>query len=190
VPDTTNQGVSRADFDSQIAAITAQLSTTPSFVTSDIMTVESLHSAYPPSAAARGKYARVNNYGSSIDKVLRCDFDTFSGLYYWTPSGAPQSVQTMAMTGNFSADPLISGDVLELTGTIGLGVTRTLTLGTARGRPGDMKTIKNGLSSLLGGLNILGLGLGSGIASLIGSTSTYVCQWDTGTSALKWTRLT
>jgi len=190
MPDTNSPGVTQEAFDAQMAAIATQLSTVPSFVQAAIMTVEALHTAYPPSATVRGKYARVNNYGGSIDKVLRCDFDTVSGLYYWTPSGAPQSFQTIAMTGNATADPLISGDVIDLTGSIGLGITRTLTLSTLRGRPGDQKIIKNSLSSLLGGLNILGTGLGSGIANLLGATQTYVCQWDTGTSALKWTRLT
>ena len=177
----------------QIAAAVAPYAlaaSVPQFVGNPTQTVEALHVSNPPGADVRGKYARVSNYGGSIDKVLRCDFDSVSGLYFWGPSGAPQSFQTVAMTGNMVADPLVSGDVLNLTGTIGLGITRTVTLTTLRGRPGDVKTVRNGLSSLLGGLNILGTGLGSGVASLLGATSTYGCQWNSGTSQLEWTRLT
>lgn len=155
-----------------------------------IQTVETLHDTTPPAAAVRGKYARVSNYGGSIDKVLRCDFDSLSGLYFWGPSGAPQSFQSVAMASNLTADPLISGDVLNLTGTVGLGVTRTVTLTTLRGRPGDVKMVRNALTSLVGSLNILGTGLGSGVASLLGATSSYGCQWNVATSQLEWTRLT
>ncbi len=155
-----------------------------------IQTVEALYDTSPPAAGVRGRYARVSNYGGSIDKVLRCDFDSLSGMYFWGPAGAPQSVQTLAMTQNYTANPLVSGDVLNLTGSIGLGVTRTVTLTTLRGRPGDVRMVRNALTSLTGGLNILGTGLGSGVASLLGATSSYVCAWNATTAQLEWNRLT
>lgn len=193
MPDFNAPGVSQQQIAEIVAAAVAPYalsSAVPQFVGLPTQTVEALHISNPPDASSRGKYARVSNYGGSIDKVLRCDFDSLSGIYFWGPAGAPQSFQTVAMTANMTADPLISGDVLNLTGTIGLGVTRTVTLSTLRGRPGDIKTVRNGLSTLLGGLNILGTGLGSGIASLLGATSTYGCQWNSTTSQLEWTRLT
>lgn len=154
------------------------------------MPYEALFAAFPPNAARRGMIARISNYGGSWDSTMVVDFESVSGQHFYRPRTAPQSFQTIAMTGNATVDPVISGDVLNLTGTIGLGVTRTVTLSTLRGRPGDIKTVRNGLSTLLGGLNILGTGLGSGVASLLGATSTYGCQWNSATSQLEWTRLT
>jgi len=151
-------------------------------------TYEALFAAFPPSAALRGRIAKVTNYGGSYDQTMRCDYESVSNAYYWRPTGTPRSSQDVVVNANMTLDPIITGDIVRLTGTIGLGITRTVTLSTTRGYPGDMKTIKNDLSSLLGGLNILGLGLGSGIASLIGATTTYQCRWNG--SALEWVRLT
>lgn len=151
------------------------------------MTVADLHAAYPPSAAVRGKYARVSDYAGYIDRVFRCDYDSQSGLYFYTPT-SNESGRSIAVTGNMNLDPLTSPAVVNLTGSIALGATRAVTLTTTYGRPGDLKTIKGGLSSLLGTLNIGGTGLGSLVSLGLGGTAQFVCEWDG--SALKWTRIT
>lgn len=159
------------------------------FVQPGTMTIDSLHVSYPPAAPVRGKYGRVNNYGGTIDKVMRCDFDSLSTLYFWGPAGAPQSFQTMDVSSaDIVVNPLVNGDIINLTGAVGVGVTRTVTLTTTRGRPGDVKTLKNNLTTLVGNLNFIGAGLGAGIASLLGVTASFGCQWS-GTQ-LEWTRLT
>lgn len=176
-----------------VAAIQAATSTVPRFVSDPIaapLTIDTLHADYPPNATQRGKYARVTDYAGTIDRVLRCDFDSLSGLYFWGPSGSDQSFRSMALTGDMTLAPLKSPAIVQLTGSVPTLTTRTVNLTTTYGRPGDVKTIKAGLSSLLGTLNIAGTGLGSVVSLALGATATFGCEWDSGTSALRWVRLT
>ena len=170
----------------EVDALKAQIGTTPQFVQAGSMTVDELLAAYPAGAGYRGRYARVTDYGGGIDRVLRCDFDSNSGLYFWSPTLADYG-RSMPVTGNMSLPRLKTPPTLILTGSIALGVTRNVTLDTANGRPGEIQEIKGGLTSLLGTLNLLGTGLGSGVGLLLGAYQKFVLDWQGG--QLTWVRL-
>lgn len=155
------------------------------FVSPATMTVDDLIANFPANATNRGKYARVSDYAGYVDRILRCDYDS-GGLYFWTPTQNEYG-RSMAVTGNMSLYPLKSPSSIVLTGSIALGVTRNITLETDNGRPGEIKEIKGGLTSLLGSLNILGTGLGSGISMLLGGYQKHVLDYSGG--SLSWIRL-
>lgn len=157
------------------------------FVSSSIMSVDTLLANFPAGAAYRGKYARVNDYGGYVDRVLRCDYDS-GGMYFWGPSGNTEYGRTVALTGNMTLFPLKSPTSLILTGTIGLGITREITLSTDNGRPGEIKEIAaTGITSLLGGLQIAGTGILSAVGLVLGGYRKFVLDYAGG--SLSWVRL-
>lgn len=162
--------------------------TSPRFVTpaGSMLTVDQLLADYPASAARRGMYARVSDYGGYVDRVLRCDFFSDVGYYQWTPT-LPEYGRSMPITGDMTLWPLKSPTSIILTGTIPTATTRRVTLETTNGRPGEIKEIKAGLTSLLGTLNILGTGLGSGVSLLLGGYQKFVL--DSSGGALAWVRM-
>lgn len=170
----------------QAAAIQAQLAATPQFVDPGVMTVDQLLATYPAAASYRGKYARVSDYAGYVDRVLRCDYFADLAYHQWVPVLAEFGRQ-MPLTGDMTLLPLKSPSSIVLTGTLPLGVTRSVTLSTANGRPGEVKEIKAGLTQLLGALNILGTGLGSGVSLALGGYQRYVL--DSSGGALAWLRM-
>lgn len=157
-----------------------------SFVNQAPMMVDDLLATYPASAAYRGQYARISDYGGFVDRVLRCDYDSGLDLYFWNPTQAEYG-RTLAVTGNMTLFALKSPPSVNLTGSIGVGITRTVTIDIANRRPGEIIEIRNSLSSLLGTLNIAGIGLGSVLALALGGYSRFMMDGSSG--SLQLTRL-
>lgn len=150
------------------------------------MLVADLIANFPAGSDYLGKYCQVSDlWGANIRGVMRCGYN--GRIYYWEPTTQPQLLTSRAITADMTVQPLTSSPIIELTGSIVLGVTRTVTLGLDNATPGQTKEIKLALSSLLGGLTIGGLGLGSGIAGLLGAAPKFACI-DTG-NALEWRRV-
>ena len=165
---------------------TADLPPTAQFVNTPINTplsIADLTANFPASAAMKGKYAQVSDlWGIPTFAVMRCGYN--GRIYYWEPTTSTQVPTTMAIVSNVTVQPLTSTPIIQLTGSIGLGVTRNVTVGLDNAYPGATREIRSSLTSLLGNLNILGLGLGSGIAGLVTGSNKIACI-DTG-SALEW----
>ena len=168
------------------AAIEQQLQQTPQFVSSSSMTVDDLLATYPAGAAYRGKYARISDYGGFVDRVVRCDYDAGLGLYFWNPTQAEYG-RTIPVVGNMTLFALKSPPTVNLTGSIALGVTRALTIDVANRRPGEIIEIRNSMSSLLGTLNVAGLGLGSVLSLALGGYMRFMMDGSSG--SLQLTRL-
>lgn len=164
IPTTTEARVSEL-----IAAAVAGINA-PQFVQAGSMTVDQLLTNFPAGATYRGKYARVSDYGGYVDRVVRCDFDSDLNYHFWTPT-QPEYGRSIAVTGNMTLMALKSPPSINFTGSIALGVTRNVTIDLTNRRPGEILEFKGGLTSLLGGLNILGTGLGSGLSILLGGYS-------------------
>jgi hypothetical protein len=130
-------------------------------------TVDELLANFPAAANVRGKYARVSDYGGAIDRVLRCDYASDIQLHYWMPT-QPEFGKTMAVTGNSTLFALKSPTIINLTGTIALGVTRSFTLDPANRRPGETVEIKYSSMSILGSLNLIGTGIGTLLINALG----------------------
>ncbi len=174
--------ISRAEF----AQMQEAIAQTPRFIAPDILTVDTLLVTYPANQARRGMYARVSDYGGYVDRVLRCDYFADLDYHQWVPVLAEYG-RAIQLTGDMTLLPLKSPTSVVLTGTLPLGVTRNVTLSTANGRPGEVKEIKAGLTSLLGTLNIAGTGLGSTISLALGGYQKYAL--DSSGGALAWLRL-
>ena len=170
----------------EMAAIYAQLATTPQFVTPAMLTVDDLLSTYPASVTRRGKYARVSDYAGYVDRVLRCDYFADLDYHQWVPVLAEYG-RSLAVTGDLTLYPLKSPTSVLLTGAIPALTTRNVTLSIANGRPGEMKEIRAGLTTLAGTLNILGTGLGSAIALGLGGYLKFVL--DSSGGSLAWIRM-
>lgn len=125
----------------------------PRFIASEILTVDNLLVTYPANKARRGMYARVSDYGGYVDRVLRCDYFADLDYHQWVPVLAEYG-RAIPLIGDMTLLPLKSPTSVVFTGTLPLGVTRSVTLSTTNGRPGEVKEIKAGLTSLLGTLNI------------------------------------
>ncbi len=155
-------------------------------VTPSRITIAQLHTNFPPGPDYLGKFCQVSDlWGAGIRGNMRCGFN--GRVYYWEATTQPQLITSVPMTGDMTLQPMSSSPIVEFTGSVLLGVTRTITLGTQFVFPGQPKEIKLGLSSLIGNVVIAGLGLGSGIAGVLGATPKFVCI-DTG-SALEWRRV-
>lgn len=169
-----------------LPALKAAVAQGPQFATSTIMTVAETIAAFPASQALRGKYVRVSDLFGYIDGVMRCSFDTASGMYFWQPT-TPEYGRSVPVTADMTLNPLTSPTSLNLTGSILVGVTRTINLGTINGRPGETKEIRNTLGSLLGVLNINATGIGAVLALGLNAYAKYFLDASSGT--LKWVRL-
>ncbi len=155
-------------------------------VTPSRITIAQLHANFPPGPDYLGKFCQVSDlWGAGIRGNMRCGYN--GRIYYWEATTQPQLITSVPMTGDMTLQPMSSSPIVEFTGSVLLGVTRTITLGTQFAFPGQPKEIKLGLSSLVGNIVIAGLGLGSGVAGVLGATPKFVCI-DTG-SALEWRRV-
>jgi len=138
-----------------------------------------------PTAAIVGRLAKVTDlFGDQFDTVRCCAVGTF---YFWKPQSS-DSARNFAMTADMLVKPLTYPQGLRLTGTIGLGTVRKLTLDVEGGWPGCCKEISaGGLGSILGTLNVLGSGLGSGIGLLTGAYKKFMLDYSGG--ALSWIQI-
>jgi len=171
----------------RITALEAALATVPQFIASATMTVEALLATYPAAAAMRGKYVRVSNYAGYVDRVLRCDFDANLNLYFWNPTQAEYGRSiALPASGGMVLKRLLSPPSIVLTGG-GLLGGNSVTIDLANARPGEIIEIKKDGTTLLSALNILGTGLGSGVALLVNGYQKYVVDGSSG--ALQLVRL-
>ncbi len=182
----------QAAFDTAMAgalsAITA-LQSAQAFVDQTPMTVANLLANYPAGPTYLGKYAKVTDLWGSVYGVMRCSKNS-SGRHWWATtdqeefavrnSGSPSGTTTM--------QPLAIPQIMLWNGSgPGTLITGNVTVGLTGAYPGLVKQFENGFGAFLGALNILGTGLGSGLASLLGSTTKIVCI-DTG-AALEWRKI-
>ncbi|MBY8333116.1 hypothetical protein [Qipengyuania pacifica] len=117
-----------------------------------------------------GKYARVTDlFGDKVDLVLASQT---GAVAYWQP--VRPNYAGMRTASSQTIEPLNVPSALILTGSIGAGVTRTLTLGTATAFPGASFDLRF-TGSLLGALNVAGLGLGSAVSLALGAYRKFVC---------------
>ncbi len=175
----STQAALNAQINSTKAALEAQIgSTGPQFVSANIMTVAQVLTSHPAGAANRGKYVRVSDLYGFIDGVMRCGLDSATGVYFWQPT-TPEYGRTITVAGNVSFGPLTSPTSIVLAGALG-GLTRTVTLTTANGRPGEIKEIRNGMTGL-GTLNLAGTGIGSALALVLGAYRKFMLDFSTGT---------
>lgn len=154
------------------------------FVTQDILTVAQLMTMYPAAVEYRGKYCRVSDMWGAVDGVFRCGYN--GRVYYWEPTTTPQLVGQLPITGDTTIQPLTSYPIIELTGTVPALTTYAVTAGTQYLWPGAVKEFRGSLTSLLGTLNIIGVGSTLNLA--LGGTRRIGC-YDNG-SALVWRQLT
>lgn len=154
-------------------------------VTQERITTAQLLATYPANADNRGKYCRVSDMWGTVDGVYRCSFN--GRIFFWEPTTVPRMFNSMPVTGNTTIQPLNTPPLLELTGTLPALTTWTVTLGTDNLPPGIERQLRPSLSSLLGTLNIVGLGLAATVNMVLGTTPRFV-SWDNG-SAVVWRRL-
>lgn len=115
------------------------------------------------------RYARVTDlFGVKQDLVLASKVGTMA---FWQPV-RPIFAATAPVTADVALMPLKSPSVLFLTGTIGSGVTRTLSLGTALAYPGASFEIRNDMTGL-GSLKVAGLNAGGLLSLLFGGTQRF-----------------
>ena len=125
----------------------------PKTVLPGVYTVDTL----PDPAANMDMYATVSDlFGAKRDKVLASRVGT---LAFWQPV-RPIFAATLTPASDMTLTPLKSPSVVYLSGTIGTGATRTLTLATAFAFPGASFEVRNNMSGL-GTLKIAGLAIGS-----------------------------
>jgi hypothetical protein len=155
------------------------------FVTSAIITQSQMWATYPPSITYRGRYCRVSDMWGLVDGVYRC---TFNGrIYYWEPTNQNQLVGAITPTGNMTIQPMVTSPIIELVGAGPATLTTWgITIGTDNIVPGLVKEVRGSFSSLLGSINILGVGSTLNLA-LGGSRR--IASFDNGTSVV-WRQLT
>jgi hypothetical protein len=179
-------GASAADLaalQSTVAELQTLLAQGAQFVSAASMTVDDLFANFPANSSRRGRYARLSNYGGFVDRVVRCDYDSGLNLYFWNPTQAEYG-RTIPITADMVHYALKSPTSLNLTGTIPVGVTRTINIDPANRRPGEIIEIRNSLSSILGTLNIIGTGIGTVLSNLIGGYQKYMFDGASGSLQL------
>jgi hypothetical protein len=144
-----------------MAALLAQQ--TPQVLPGDF-TVDTL----PAPADNIGKYARVTDlFGVKTDLVLASKSGTMS---FWQPVrpvfAAKAAIADMTLTA------LKSPSVLILDGSVGLGVTRTITLSNSLAFPGASFRFKN-RGSLVGALRIGNVNLGAFLSLATGGSQEF-----------------
>ena len=123
----------------------------------------------PDPAANLDRYARVTDlFGDTRDLVLA---SKTGSLAYWKPV-RPVFARTSALSADMTLMPLKSPSVMFLTGAIGVGVTRTVTLSTALAYPGAAFEIRNDMTGL-GSLKLAGLSVGGLLSLLFGGTQRF-----------------
>lgn len=155
------------------------------FVTQDIITTVAMHTTYPAGVAYRGKYCRVSDMWGLVDGVYRCSWN--GRIHFWEPTTTPAMPGGMNLNGNATIQPMSTAPILEFAGSLPALTTWTVTLGTDMLPPGVVKEVRGSLSSLLGTLNITGLGLGSVVGLLLNTNRRFV-SFDNG-SAVVWRQL-
>lgn len=155
------------------------------FVTSLILTTADMHATYPAGAAYRGKYCRVSDMWGSTDGVYRCCYN--GRIHFWEPTNQNQMPGNYTVTGSVTVQPMSSAPIMELLGNLPALTTWTITLGTDNLPPGIIKEFRPSLSSLLGTLNVAGLGIGSVVSLALGGNRRFVSM-DNG-SAVIWRQL-
>lgn len=146
------------------------------FVTPMIIPLTQMYADYPAGPDYRGKYCRVSDLWGQADGVMRCGFN--GRIHYWEPTTQNQLPGTLPVTGAQTIQPMLTTPIMELTGALPALTTWTLTLGTDNLPPGVIKEFRPNLSSLLGTLNVAGLGLGSLVSLALGGNRRFVSMDD------------
>jgi hypothetical protein len=145
----------------------------PSQVLPDTYTVDTL----PDPALYVDKYARVTDlFGGKRDLVLASQDATGA---YWQPV-RPAYKGNMNITADTALTALKHPSILTLTGNVGLGVTRTITLSNQLVFPGAQFTVRAKLTTLLGSLKVLDSVSSLLTGLLLNTSNTYVYDPNNG----------
>lgn len=165
-----SQGIGPAVAAAQAAAQEAAAAS--SAIIAGEWTVDSL----PAAADNLDRYARVTDlFGTKRDLVLA---SKVGALAFWQPV-RPVFAATVPVAADMALTPLKSPSVLFLTGAIGTGVTRTLSLSTALAYPGAAFEIRNDMTGL-GTLKLAGLNVGGLLSLAFGGTQRFFFDAATG----------
>ncbi|MCJ2107859.1 hypothetical protein MKK70_21260 [Methylobacterium sp. E-041] len=164
------QGLGPAILAAQEAAATAVAGS--SAILDGVFTVDTL----PDPAANVDRYARVTDlFGSTRDLVLAAKTGS---LAYWKPV-RPIFAATVPVAADMTLTALKSPSVMFLTGAVGTGVTRTLTLSQALAYPGASFEVRNDMTGL-GALKLAGLNVGGLLSLAFGGTQRFFFDAATG----------
>ena len=177
------QNYDNSNNDARLTSLETAITFVAKYVSASQMLVADLLTNFPASAPYLGQYARVSDYAGYVNRVVRCDYDSGLNLYFWNPTQA-EYARSIPLVGDMTFGALTSPTSIILTGTIGLGVTRNVTFNLTNARPGQIWEVKANMTTLLGSLNILGTGLGTGIGILLGNYQKYVVDGSSGTLQL------
>lgn len=122
------------------------------------LTMDELHTQYPPGSTYSGQYARVVNIYGSIDDVMRCRYDGVA--YRWVPQRENYAVENAQASGTMNITPLLSPPAIFLTAT-SIPALTTLTLNmvdNGRAYIGQRQRIRTP-PSILGSLIVTGLSI-------------------------------
>lgn len=138
-----------------------------------------------PTEPILGRLAKVTDlFGDQFDTVRCCAVGSF---YFWKPQSS-DSARNYTLTADMTVKPLTYPQGLRLNGSIGLSVLRKVTLDVEGGWPGCCKEISaGGLGTILGTLNVMGTGLGSGVGLLTGNYKKFMLDYSGG--ALAWIQI-
>lgn len=144
----------------------------PSVILPGTYTIDTL----PDPADNVGGYARVMDlFGEKTDLVLA---SASAGTAYWQPV-RPIYSKTIPVAADMTLLPLKHPSVQFLTGTVGIGVTRKVTLSTTLAWPGATFEVRNDMSGL-GGLQVLGLSLGAVLSVVFGTQQRFFYELGVG----------
>jgi hypothetical protein len=165
--------------------VVSSLGTPAQYISATRMHIADVLTTYPASAQYRGMLATVDDLFGALDSTMRCGFDGTN--YFWQPSGAPEYYAGQTMASDITVTGLSHPTILNLSGAIGIGVTRKLTLSTTNVWPGARKRIiTRGITSLLGTLQIL-----NGVTNLLnlGLNNIYDVAVDFSGGAPQWVQI-
>ncbi|WP_375453721.1 hypothetical protein [uncultured Methylobacterium sp.] len=123
----------------------------------------------PDPASNIDMYARVTDlFGGTRDLVLAAQTGSAS---YWKPV-RPVFAATVPVSADMTLVSLKAPSVMFLTGAVGVGVTRTITLSTALAYPGAAFEVRNDMTGL-GSLKLAGLSVGGLLSLVFGTTQRF-----------------
>jgi hypothetical protein len=143
-----------------------------------------------PDATNLNRLAGVTDLFGNRTTRVRCEKVTIGGVdyFYWQPQSSDSAGTIDVGSANLNLGALTMPTSVNFIGSILAGVGRTVTFADGA-FPGQVKEVRmSGSIGALGSLNLLGTGLGSGVAVLLGGYQKYVSDWTTTPGTRTWVR--